>query len=240
MLQVSPSTLRSLSLATSNTFKPFSYTAGAQPASLPGPHAGWPRRERGPATRTSLQFHFDKTEDGGSSGGQAEPVIDEAGYASLIARPGSCADPVYEPLRGRGGGGDSVASAAASCGDQLQLYDDVPRSSSCGSQPQLAEHSYANIAACPDPASARTSAASFPDLLQMVAAATPAPLAASTDTLYAKVDLTRKRSRPNSSDSGSGAETVVSNTKNNLDSYTKTLIEKFNLFLEQGGHSSPH
>ena len=47
-------------------------------------------------------------------------------------------------------------------------------------------------------------------------------------SMYAKVDLSRKHSRPNSDEI---------DTKKQQDSYTKTLIKKFDLFLQQGGHS---
>ena len=53
--------------------------------------------------------------------------------------------------------------------------------------------------------------------------------------LYAKVDMSRKRSRPSSTES---QETVLSSAAASNDSYTKTLIEKFNQFLEQSGHVS--
>lgn len=229
---VSPNTLRSFS-ATANSFKPFSYTA--QPVSMPV----WQGKERN-VTRSSLPFHFESPMMSSDfhDVSKQEPVIDEAGYASLILKQ----NPIYEPVRE-----STVSGRSEDVDDDVEevsvanTYDDVPRTSDT-------EHNYANIE-YPDPVTimARDSSASYPDLLQMVTKTPPsAPeppghlrhsgglSEPEVDNLYAKVDLTRKRSRPNSSESG---DTVVNNTKNNLDSYTKTLIEKFNLFLEQGGHT---
>ena len=213
---VSPNTLRSLSSVSANTFKPFSYTA--QPTSLP--FNNWQRKERN-VTRSSLQFQFDSpcstlTQDINEQ--RQEPVIDEAGYASLIIKQ----SPVYEPVR------DQDEQKDESSEISNNLYDDVPSSR---------DHNYANLTY--PSRETRESSASFPDLLQMVTATKNndqvGDSSESVDNLYAKVDLTRKRSRPNSCESG---DTVVTATKNNLDSYTKTLIEKFNLFLEQGNHST--
>ena len=227
---VSPNTLRSLSTS-SNTFKPFSYTS--QPNSLP--YSNWPKKERN-ATRTSLQFHFDSPmmEDVHCSTPRSEPVIDEAGYASLIIK---TEDPVYEPVRETE---DDVTMAPG--GNMDNMYDDVPSARS--SSVTLGEHNYANLS-YEEPGETTVTtvtsepgpSASYPDLVQMVQTKQPggqseselrSSSGVSLDNLYAKVDLTRKRSRPNSSDS---EETVVQNTRNGLDSYTKQLIEKFNQFL---------
>ena len=224
---VSPNTLRSLSTS-SNTFKPFSYTS--QPNSLP--YSNWPKKERN-ATRTSLQFHFDSPmmEDVHCSTPRSEPVIDEAGYASLIIK---TEDPVYEPVRETE---DDVTMTPG--GNMDNMYDDVPSARS--SSVTLGEHNYANLSYEEPGETTVTSepgpSASYPDLVQMVQTKQPggqseselrSSSGVSLDNLYAKVDLTRKRSRPNSSDS---EETVVQNTRNGLDSYTKQLIEKFNQFL---------
>ena len=222
---VSPNTLRSLSATAANSFKPFSYTA--QPVSMPV----WQGKERN-VNRSSLPFHFESPIMSSEFHDlpKQEPIIDEAGYASLILKQ----NPIYEPVR------ESTASCCSTGGDEISVantYDDVPRTGD--------EHNYANIE-YPDPVTiVRDSSSSYPDLLQMVTKTAPSALESGlrlsgsgsepeVDNLYAKVDLTRKRSRPNSSESD---DTVVNNTKNNLDSYTKTLIEKFNLFLEQGGHT---
>ena len=228
---VSPNTLRSLS-SLSNTFKPFSYTT--QPKSLP--YNNWPKKERN-VTRTSLQFHFDSPmiEDDHCSTPRPEPLIDEAGYASLIIKQ---EDPVYEPVR------ETEDDTRLSPELSDNMYDDVP---SARSSSETGEHNYANLSH-EEPGAAITAhtSASYPDLVQMV---TKNPGTQSetelrrasdvsesgVDNLYAKVDLTRKRSRPSSSDSG---DTVVQNTKNSLDSYTKQLIEKFNTFLEQSVHNT--
>merc|ERR1719430_2726810 len=85
------------------------------------------------------------------------------------------------------------------------------------------------------------SSGSYPDLLEMVTrSSSPSPR--EQMGVYAKVDLSRKRSRPNSDAStiesngstpgGNGAE-----KKDTLDSYTRTLIDRFNSFLETEGHS---
>ena len=222
---VSPNTLRSFSSSASNTFKPFSYTPD-QPSSLT--LNNWSKKER---NATSLQFQFDsplKQVDQVQM--KQEPIIDEAGYASLIIKQ----DPVYEPVK------QDVAVVQESFNQRDNLYDDVPQS-----EP---DHNYANLAYPHDPViETRASSASFPDLLQMLTTKNSEQShenvadTENTDNLYAKVDLSRKRSRPNSSESG---DTVVDVTKNNshnmTDSYTKTIIDKFNLFLEQGGHSSRH
>ena len=232
---VSPNTLRSLSTS-SNTFKPFSYTS--QPNSLP--YSNWPKKERN-ATRTSLQFHFDSPmmEDVHCSTPRSEPLIDEAGYASLIIKQ---EDPVYEPVR------ESEEDVTMTPGGNTDnMYDDVPSTRSSCSVTQ-GGHNYANLSYeepgdMPGAAMMRgESSASYPDLVQSVQTKLPgcqsetelrrasdvSGSGGDLDNLYAKVDLTRKRSRPNSSDS---EETVLQNTKNGLDSYTKQLIEKFNKFL---------
>jgi len=225
---VSPNTLRSL-CSTSNTFKPFSYTT--EPNSMP--YSNWQKNDKRQLPRSSLPFQFDSPMlTVKETPAKEEPLIDECGYASLILKK----DPLYEPIK------------------ELKepplithhTYDDVPRTSSI--------HEYANMAMLKglekDPCcnSEQGSTASFPDLLEMVTKSkTPSPLvntkpgtyqpepADNTDLsrLYANVDLSRKRSRPNSDAS---AETVVANTKENLDSYTKTLIDRFNSFLEAEGH----
>ena len=212
---VSPNTLRSLSSVSANTFKPFSYTAQPpQPSSLP--FNNWPRKERN-VTRSSLQIQFDSpcttlTHD--TNEPKQEPIIDEAGYASLIIKH----DPVYEPVQ------DLNESKEDSSVISNNLYDDVPAGR---------DHNYANLTY---PVTVESSA-SFPDLLQMVTTTKSndqeRDSSDSVDNLYAKVDLSRKRSRPNSCESGD-----VSVTKRSLDSYTKTLIEKFNLFLEQDDRSN--
>ena len=219
---VSPNTLRSLSTS-SNTFKPFSYT---QPNSMP--HNNWPKKERNATRTASLQFHFDSPmmEDVHCSTPRSEPLIDEAGYASLIIKQ---EDPVYEPVR------ESLEDVTMTPeGIMDNMYDDVPSSRSSSSVTP-GEHNYANLS-YEEPV--MTESASYPDLVQMVQVQTKqsetdlrrasdvSSSGSHLDNLYAKVDLTRKRSRPNSSDS---EETVVQNTKKN--SYTKQLIEKFNQFL---------
>ena len=226
---VSPNTLRSLSTS-SNTFKPFSYTS--QPNSLP--YSNWPKKERN-ATRTSLQFHFDSPmmmEDVHCSTPRSEPLIDEAGYASLIIK---TEDPVYEPVR------ESEEDVTMTPGGNMDnMYDDVPSARSSSSVTQ-GEHNYANLSYEEPGETTVTSgpspSASYPDLVQMVQTKQSGTQSepelrrvsgVSLENLYAKVDLTRKRSRPNSSDSD---ETVVQNTRNGLDSYTKQLIEKFDKFL---------
>ena len=89
---VSPNTLRSLS--SGSTFKPFSYTS--QPTSLP--FNNWQTTERRP-TKSSLPFQFESpiltVPSSVRSSLKEEPMIDEAGYASLVSKQ----DPVYEPLR---------------------------------------------------------------------------------------------------------------------------------------------
>lgn len=223
---VSPNTLRSLSTS-SNSFKPFSYT---QPNSLPYNNNNWPKNERN-TTRTSLQFHFDSPMMRDScSKSRSEPHIDEAGYASLIIKQ---EDPVYEPVR------ESLEDVSMTPGGSIgNMYDDVPSNRS-GSGVTLGEHNYVNLSykepelpGCP----VMIDSASYPDLVQMVQVQTKQSetdlrrasdgSGSHLDNLYAKVDLTRKRSRPNSSVS---EETVVQNTKKS--SYTKQLIEKFNQFL---------
>jgi len=226
---VSPNTLRSLS-STSNTFKPFSYMA--ETTSMP--YTTWQKVDkRQMVPRTSLPFQFDSPMQVVSEPpAKEEPIIDECGYASLIIKK----DPLYEPIQ-------EVKEPPAL---PPHTYDDVPRTTSI--------HEYANMAAIknmekePSCKSEQGSTASFPDLLEMVTKSkTPSPLVNTkpgtnqqdhpdnTDVsrLYAKVDLSRKRSRPNSDAS---AETVVPNQKENLDSYTKTLIDRFNSFLESEGH----
>ena len=227
---VSPNTLRSL-CSTSNTFKPFSYTA--EPNSMP--YSNWQRTDKRQLPRNSLPFQFDSPMlTLKEPPEKEEPLIDECGYASLIIKK----DPLYEPIQ--------EAKEPPSPVVSQHTYDDVPRTNSV--------HEYANMAmlkglekeTCSN--SEQGSTASFPDLLEMVTKSkTPSPLvntkpgtnqpepADNTDVarLYAKVDLSRKRSRPNSDAS---AETVVPNTKENLDSYTKTLIDRFNSFLESEGH----
>ena len=222
---VSPNTLRSLSTL-SNSFKPFSYT---QPNSLPHNDNNWPKKERN-TTRTSLQFHFDSPMMGDScSTSRSEPHIDEAGYASLIIKQ---EDPVYEPVR------ESLEDVTMTPGGIMgNMYDDVPSNRSSSSV-TLGEHNYVNLSyeELELPGPVMTDSASYPDLVQMVQVQTKKSetdlrrasdgSSSHLDNLYAKVDLTRKRSRPNSSVS---EETVVQNTKKN--SYTKQLIEKFNQFL---------
>jgi len=225
---VSPNTLRSL-CSTSNTFKPVCFTL--PPNSMP--YTNWQSTNKRPLPRSSLPFQFDSPMLAVKEPiEKEEPLIDECGYASLIIKK----DPLYEPIQ-------EVKEAPIIT---HHTYDDVPRTSST--------HEYANMAmlkgleneTCSN--SEQGSTASFPDLLEMVTKSkTPSPLVNTkpgnnqtehgdnTDVarLYAKVDLSRKRSRPNSDAS---AETVVPNTKDNLDSYTKTLIDRFNSFLESEGH----
>jgi hypothetical protein len=222
---VSPNTLRSL-CSTSNTFKPFSYTG--EPCSMPYPpwQAADPR-----LPRASLPVQFASPMLAvADTPATEEPIIDECGYASLILKK----DPLYEPIQ-------EVKEPPEV---PPHTYDDVPRTTSI--------HEYANMAIIkslekePGGESEQGSTASFPDLLEMVTKSkTPSPLvnmkpgapelADNTDVsrLYAKVDLSRKRSRPSSDTS---AETVVPNPKESLDSYTKTLIDRFNSFLESEGH----
>ena len=219
---VSPNTLRSLS--SGSTFKPFSYSA---PSSLP--HTGWQGERR--LTKTSLPFQFESpvtTVPSVRSSLMEEPVIDEAGYASLITKQ----DPVYEPLREVG---DEVVEEDQSTD---HTYDDVP----------TREHEYANMMFYNEKlANESTQNCSFPDLLEMVTKSkTPSPVVTGKPSceqeephLYAKVDMSRKRSRPSSLESqatvlSESQETVLSAPQ--TDSYTKTLIEKFNQFLEQSGH----
>ena len=212
---VSPSTLRSLSPAAANSFKP----GLPGPASLP---AAAPGRHQSRNTRTSLPFHFDSPLV--PSPASPAPLVDESGYASLVRRQ----EPLYEPIR------ESTVTP-----DPLHTYDSVPRGGDSGGE--AVQHEYANMPCGQD--SEQGSTASFPDLLEMVTRSkTPSPrchtkadVTDNTDVgkLYAKVDLSRKRSRPNSEES---TETVVATGKENLDSYTKTLINRFNSFLEQEGH----
>ena len=156
------------------------------------------------------------------------PVIDEAGYASLISKQ----DPVYEPLR------DTVGEVEVRQEEDevstTHTYDDVP----------IREPEYANMMFYTDKESDQPAGhTSYPDLLEMVRrnSKTPSPAVTSKEEeethshLYAKVDLSRKRSRPSSTES---QETVLSSAAASNDSYTKTLIEKFNQFLEQSGHVS--
>ena len=209
---VSPNTLRSLS--SGSTFKPFSSTS--QPTSL---HHTWQTAERR-ITKSSLPFQFESpilTVPSVRSSLMEEPVIDEAGYASLLSKQ----DPVYEPLR----------EARQEVEEEEEeercehTYDDVPNR----------EHEYANMMFYNEKQKNgdSTTNSSFPDLLEMVTK-TPSPqveskLSSQDPHLYAKVDMSRKRSRPSSTES---QETVISASN---DSYTKTLIEKFNQFLEQNG-----
>merc|ERR1719357_2304953 len=84
---------------------------------------------------------------------------------------------------------------------------------------------------------------SYPDLLEMVTRSN-SPSAREQAGMYAKVDLSRKRSRPNSDAStieSNGSSTTTATTpaggNGGLDSYTRTLIDRFNSFLETEGHS---
>ena len=216
---VSPNTLRSLS--SGSTFKPFSYTG--QPTSLP--FNNWQTTERR-LTKSSLPFQFESpiltVPSSVRSSLKEEPMIDEAGYASLVSKQ----DPVYEPLReaGREVKLEEEEEEEERC---EHTYDDVPNR----------EHEYANMMFYNEKLTGDSATnSSFPDLLEMVTK-TPSPMVDSKVTseaphLYAKVDMSRKRSRPNSTES---QETVLCA---NNDSYTKTLIEKFNQFLEQSGQAS--
>ena len=228
---ISPSTLRSLSSG-SNSFKPFSPPGQAsQPSSLP--YNTWQSPDKR-LTKTSLPFQFESpiltAPSTRSTLVVEEPIIDEAGYASLIAKQ----DPLYEPLRETKGQvevrkEEEEGSSSSSTG---HTYDDVP----------IREPEYANMIFYPG-----QGPSSYPDLLEMVrrSSKTPSPVLTkeveeeeeeSHSHLYAKVDLSRKRSRPSSTES---QETVISSAAaSNSDSYTKTLIEKFNQFLEQSGHVS--
>ena len=223
---VSPSTLRSLS-SRSNSFKPFSYSSQpSQPSSLP--YSTWQTADKR-LTKTSLPFQFESPilsvpSTRSSTLVLEEPIIDEAGYASLINKQ----DPLYEPLRETMGEVEGRKEEEEEV-STTHTYDDVP----------IREPEYANLMFQP------AGQSSFPDLLEMVrrsSSQTPSPGLAShqgeeeetVSHLYAKVDLSRKRSRPSSTES---QETVLSSAAaSNSDSYTKTLIEKFNQFLEQSGH----
>ena len=198
---VSPNTLRSLS--SGSTFKPFSYTS--QPTSLPFQFES-PILTVPSSVRSSLK---------------EEPMIDEAGYASLVSKQ----DPVYEPLReARRDVEEEEEQEEERC---EHTYDDVPHR----------EHEYANMMFYNEKLTGDSATnSSFPDLLEMVTK-TPSPMVDSKVSseaphLYAKVDMSRKRSRPSSTES---QETVLCASN---DSYTKTLIEKFNQFLEQSGQAS--
>ena len=219
---VSPSTLRSLSSG-SNTFKP----ASSQPSSLP--YTTWQTPDKR-LTKTSLPFQFESpilTAPAASTRSTLvleEPIIDEAGYASLITKQ----DPLYEPLR------ETLGEVESRKEDEDEVstshtYDDVP----------VREPEYANMMFYTDTETAQPGGhSSYPDLLEMVrrSSKTSSPAVETHSDLYAKVDLSRKRSRPSSTES---QETVLSSAAaSNSDSYTKTLIEKFNQFLEQSGHVS--
>ena len=232
---VSPSTLRSLSSG-SNSFKPSNPASQpSQPSSLP--YNTWQTPDRR-LTKTSLPFQFESPiltapPSSRSTLVLEEPVIDEAGYASLIAKQ----DPLYEPLRETRRQGEGGREEEEEGNTTTHTYDDVP----------VREPEYANMMFYPGQAS------SYPDLLEMVrrGSKTPSPPLTKEGEeeeegegegphshLYAKVDLSRKRSRPSSTES---QETVLSSaaaTASSSDSYTKTLIEKFNQFLEQSGHVS--
>jgi len=190
------------------------------------------------------------------------PTIDEAGYASLVSlRKEETKDPIYEPI--------SERRPLPVVGNKIQqqqeeenlggnTYDCVPPMA-----PNI-DHLYANTQMMEEeerkskkekvnPTTTllrkekvlvRSSASgSYPDLLEMVTRSN-SPSAREQAGMYAKVDLSRKRSRPNSDAStieSNGSSTTTATTppggNGGLDSYTRTLIDRFNSFLETEGHS---
>jgi len=251
---ISPSTLRSLS-SSSNTFKPFSYTA--QPHSVPYP---WHQSD---PTRPSVAFQFDSSPQVPSSQNSpvpppGSPTIDEAGYASLVSlRKETIKEPIYEPI-------SELRPLTAAGNTRIQQQDEDIGGNTYDSVPPITantDHLYANTQTMEeekreykegkrkvDPTTTLLrkekgmvrSSGSYPDLLEMVTrSGSPGPR--EQMGVYAKVDLSRKRSRPNSDastiESSGSAGLAAGEKKDTLDSYTRTLIDRFNSFLETEGHS---
>lgn len=167
------------------------------------------------------------------------PAIDEAGYASLISLR---KEPIYEPI-----------AAAPAAAPPTNTYDSVPPLAPLNplhlyaNTQEVEEEEKAAVSGLPSshtapgltsstPATTLTSTGSYPDLLEMVTRSkTPSPPAG--PPMYARVDLSRKTSRPASDASlGSSGEAreaggpggrrslgEVGGSKDTLDSYTRYI-----------------
>jgi len=238
---VSPNTLRSLSAVSS--FKPFSYTE--QPSSLP--YHGWTITEAQETPPIPPQI------DNEPHSLSNEPIIDEAGYASLIIKREHLYEPVTESSEHNYSNNDRSFEINEHnyANNEHSFEIDEPNYSNNEmgfkitehnysndeNKFEINEHNYANVSH--EESNEHQESESYPDLLQMVTRDKPSAVSdkprphsdttlSDVSSMYAKVDLSRKHSRPNSDEI---------DTKKQQDSYTKTLIKKFDLFLQQGGHS---